>query len=333
MDFGLFLQPLHHPTSDPTDALRQDLDLIVLLDELGYSEAWIGEHHSSGWENVAAPDALIAAVAQHTSNIRLGTGVLQLGLHHPLVALDRMIFLDHLTRGRASFGMGVGGGIPSDLSVFGLDHEKAGRRLEESIEAMLALLEGSEPVTMKTDWFELREAVLQMRPYTEPHMPVAMASANPKNVSLMGRLGGKVLLGATPGLVPEVWENLQAGAAAAGREASRDQIMLSCVLHLGESSEEAREAFREGATKEFYEFQVGYNGRPRPDGTEEEWYENYVRRNIIGSPEDAIVTIDELENESGGFGGLIFMTRDWAGPEAQRNTWRLFAEAVAPRFS
>ena len=101
MDFGLFLQPLHHPSSNPTDALEQDLELVVLLDELGYSEAWIGEHHSSGWENVAAPDAFIAAAAERTSQIMLGTGVLQLGLHHPLVALDRMIFLGRAPLDRA----------------------------------------------------------------------------------------------------------------------------------------------------------------------------------------------------------------------------------------
>lgn len=333
MRFGLFLQPLHHPSEDPTAALGRDLDLIVLLDELGFDEAWIGEHHSTGWENVAAPEVIIAAAAERTSQIRFGTGVVQLGLHHPLVALDRMILLDHLTKGRVSFGMGIGGGVPSDLIVFGLDAASAGERMQESIDVMMRLLDGTEPVSAKTDWFELHDAVLQIRPYTEPHMPFAVASSHPDNVRFMGRVGGSVLLGGQPDRVTGVMRDLEIGAAATGGVASRGQIMLSNVLHIADSTEEAKDSFREGAVAEFYEFQVGVNGRSRPAGTPDEWYDDYVRQHIIGSPADAIARIRRILEESGGVGGMIFMTREWAGVEAARESWRLFAEEVAPAFS
>jgi len=333
MEFGLFLQPFHHPSENPTDALERDLDLIALLDELGYSEAWIGEHHSTGWENIAAPEVVIAAAAERTKRIEFGTGVVQLGLHHPLVALDRMILLDHLTKGRVSFGIGIGGGIPSDLTVFGLDLVSAGTRMQQSIEVILRLLEGGEPVTAKTDWFEIHEAGLQIRPYTEPHMPFAVASANPTNVELMGRLGGKVLLGPTPEKVPEVLAWLERGAAEVGRSASRDQIILSYVMHVDEERDDAVSSFRDGAIREYYEFQVGVNGRPEPEGTPDDWYREFVDRNLIGSPEDAIETIEEIEQTSGGVGGLIFMTREWAGVDANRASWRTFSEAVAPEFT
>jgi limonene 1,2-monooxygenase len=332
MEFGLFLQPLHHPSEDPTAALERDLGLIEMLDGLGYAEAWIGEHHSTGWENIAAPEVVIAAAAERTSDIRFGTGVVQAGLHHPLVALDRMIRLDHLTRGRVSFGLGVGGGIPSDLSVFGLSPEAAGKRMQESLDVILELLAGEGPVTAKTDWFELHDAALQLRPYSEPHMRFAVASANPANVELMGRLGGKVLLGGSPEMVPTVFKDLRSGADAAGAVASRDQIMLSVVLHLDETDQQALAGFEEGAIREFYEFQVGVNGRPEPEGTPDEWYQEYSTKHIIGSPEHAIGRIRELEETSGGIGGMIFMSREWAGVEAARRSWRLFAEEVAPRF-
>jgi hypothetical protein len=240
MDFGLFLQPFHHPSEDPTAALERDLDLIVRLDELGYAEAWVGEHHSTGWENIASPEVVIAAAAERTEQIRFGTGVVQAGLHHPLVALDRMILLDHLTRGRVSFGIGIGGGIPSDLEVFGLNPETAGRRMQESLEVMLRLLAGEGPVSAESDWFELHDAVLQLHPYTKPHLPFAVASADPRNVELMGRLGGKVLLGGIPERVEQVYDHLARGAEEAGREASRDQIMLSYVLHVDEDPKSPR---------------------------------------------------------------------------------------------
>lgn len=332
MRFGIFLQPLHHPTTDPTQALADDLDLMVHLDDLGFHDAWIGEHHSTGWENVGAPEAFIAAASERTRAIRFGTGVLQLGLHHPLVALDRMIFLDHLTEGRTSFGMGVGGGIPSDLTVFGLDYESAGSRMAQSIEAMLQLLQGDAPVTMTTDWFELHDAVLQMRPYSDPHMEFAVASTHPDNVQLMGALGGQVLLGAMPSKVGDVVGHLEKGAADSGRTATRDQIRLSYLLHLADTTEEAVEGFREGMIREFYEFQVGVNGRPEPEGTPDEWYESYISNHLVGSPADVVTKIEAISAESGGVGGMIFMNRDWAGLAANRRSWELFAEKVAPLF-
>ncbi len=332
MEFGLFLQPLHHPSVDATVALERDLDLVALIDELGYSSAWIGEHHSTGWENIAAPEAFIAAAAARTRNIRLGTGVVQMGLHHPLVALDRMIFLDHLTRGRVTFGMGVGGGIPSDLSVFGLTPDVAGRRMQESIEVMLRLLESQAPVSAKTDWFELHEATLQMPPYTRPHMPMAVASGDPRNIAMMGRLGGTVLLGGTPEKVDEAFHHLEEGAHSVGRTASRDQIMLSYVLHLAETTDEARDGFEEGALKEQYEFQVGVNGRPEPVEGPESWYRTYVENNVIGSPDDALQRMAEIAERSGGVGGVIFMTRDWPEEAARTRSWELFAKEVVPNL-
>ncbi len=333
MNFGLFLQPFHHPSEDPTEALERDLSLIELLDELGLDEVWIGEHHSTGWENIASPEVVIAAAAGRTERIRFGTGVVQAGLHHPLVALDRIILLDHLTRGRVSFGLGVGGGIPKDLSVFALSPEDAGRRMEESLSVMLDLLEAEAPVTVRTDWFELRDAVLQLRPYTKPHMPFAVASADPRNVELMGRLGGKVLLGGVPERVEQVFADLERGAAAANREASRDQIILSYMLHVAEDQETAEQGFKEGAIREFYEFQVGVNGRPEPEGTPDEWYRDYLDKHLIGSPTHVIERIAEIAERAGGIGGMIFMHREWAGVEASRDSWRLFAEEVAPKFT
>lgn len=333
MDFGLFLQPFHHPSTDPTEALQRDLDLIVLLDELGFAEAWIGEHHSTGWENIASPEVVIAAAAERTERIRFGTGVVQAGLHHPLVALDRMILLDHLTRGRVSFGLGIGGGIPSDLEVFGLSFDEAVRRMRESVDVMLRLLDSDEPVSEKSDWFELHNAVLQLRPYTKPHMPLAVASTDRRNVELMGERGGKVLLGPVPEQVPEVFASLEEGAARTSHVPERSQVMLSYVMHLAESDEEAIADFRDGAVREFYEFQVGVNGRPEPPGTPDDWYAGYVDIHIIGSPERAVDKIAAIEETAGGIGGIIFMSREWAGLDASRASWKLFADKVMPAFT
>src|SRR4029078_6425652 len=120
MRFGIFLAPFHPVTQDPHVALHRDLDLVCWLDKLGYDEAWIGEHHSAGYEIIASPEVFIATAAERTTNIKLGTGVSSLPYHHPLILADRMVLLDHLTRGRVMFGVGPGA-LPSDAYMMGID--------------------------------------------------------------------------------------------------------------------------------------------------------------------------------------------------------------------
>ena len=108
MKFGIFLAPFHQPGENPTLALERDAALIEELDRLGYDEAWIGEHHSVGWEFIPDPALFAAHMAARTKQIKLGTGVVSLPYHNPLMVADRMMFMDHLTRGRALFGVGPG---------------------------------------------------------------------------------------------------------------------------------------------------------------------------------------------------------------------------------
>lgn len=113
LNFGVFITPFHPAGQSPTTALQYDMDRVEALDRLGYDEAWFGEHHSGGYELIACPEVFIAAAAERTRHIRLGTGVVSLPYHHPLMVADRWVLLDHLTRGRVMFGTGPGA-LPSD---------------------------------------------------------------------------------------------------------------------------------------------------------------------------------------------------------------------------
>src|SRR4051794_38756865 len=162
--FGIFLAPFHEPHRNPTLALERDLEIVEWLDRLGYDEAWIGEHHSAGTEIIASPEVFIANAAARTKHIRLGTGVSSLPYHHPLMLADRMVLLDHLTRGRTMLGVGPGA-LVSDAHMMGIDPSRQREMMAESLEAIMALLPSDEPVTRETDWFTLRNAQLQLRPY------------------------------------------------------------------------------------------------------------------------------------------------------------------------
>jgi limonene 1,2-monooxygenase len=100
MKFGVFMGPFHRVGENPTLAIDRDLELVQWLDYLGFDEAWIGEHHSAGWEIISSPEIFIAAAAERTRHIKLGTGVISLPYHHPLMVANWMVQLDHMTHGR-----------------------------------------------------------------------------------------------------------------------------------------------------------------------------------------------------------------------------------------
>ncbi len=163
-------------------------------------------------------------------------------------------------------------------------------------------------------------------------MHFGVASMNPRNVELMGRIGGSVLLGPVPDWVEEIYEHLQRGAESVGREASRDQIVLSYRMHIDEDRDKAIADFKEGSITEQYDFNVAVNGRPNPGTSPDQWYEGFVDQMIIGGVDDAVEMIEWIQAASGGVGGILFQPRDWAGHEAQKRAFELFAHEVAPRF-
>src|SRR6266403_2292835 len=133
--FGVFLAPFHKPGINPTLALQNDLDLVAWLDRLGYDEAWFGEHHSAGTEISASPEIMIAVAAERTRHLKLGTGVVRLSYHNPLWVAERIVLLDHLTRGRVMLGAGPGS-LPSDAWMMGIDPLRQRDMMEEALEAI-----------------------------------------------------------------------------------------------------------------------------------------------------------------------------------------------------
>ena len=165
--FGIFLAPFHKPGINPTLALQNDLELIQWLDRCGYDEAWLGEHHSAGTELSASPEIMIATAAERTRHIRLGTGVVSVSYHNPLWVAERIVLLDHLTRGRAMLGLGPGS-LPTDGIMIGLQQSQTRGLLEDGIGIITKLLTSDEPVTFKNERWDLREARLHLRPYSTP---------------------------------------------------------------------------------------------------------------------------------------------------------------------
>jgi limonene 1,2-monooxygenase len=340
--FGIFLAPFHPAGENPTTALQRDLQLVQHLDDLGYDEAWIGEHHSAGSEIIASPEIFIAAAAERTRRIRLGTGVISLSYHNPLWVAERIVLLDHLTRGRVMLGVGPGS-LPTDSAMIGLNPTDTRELLDENLDIVMRLLRSDEPVTATTRTHKLVDARLHLRPYSDPLFDVAVAAvASPTGPRLAGRHGvGLLSIGATLtkegfDALAHHWNVMEERASTFGTAVDRAAWRLVGLMHVAETREQAYRDVEHGIEQWFRYFQkvAAFPQMAVEGGDVREMIEFVSEAGIgaIGTPDDAAAQVQRLVDQSGGFGAMLLLAHEWANPQASRRSYELIAQHVMPRF-
>lgn len=336
--FGAFIAPFHPLDENPTLAIQRDLELVQWMDQLGYEEAWIGEHHSAAYELIASPEVFIAAAAERTKHIRLGTGVSSLPYHHPMMLADRINQLDHMTRGRVMFGVGPGA-LVSDAFMMGIPVAKQRDRMDEALDVLVPLLRGEE-VTHESDWFSLVNARLQMTPYSRPSVEIAVASqVSPTGARAAGKHGAGLLsLGATTtagfNSLAANWGIAEDIAKENGQTMDRSRWRLVGQMHIAETKDKAIEQVRFGLEKWIYYFKEIANLPMVPDDFKGDPVEAYLAlgQAVVGTPDDAIARLQQLVDESGGFGCFLLMAHNWARWEDTKRSFELIARYVVPHF-
>jgi limonene 1,2-monooxygenase len=341
--FVAFLAP-HHPIGEhPMLQFQRDLDLVEQLDRLGFDEFWCGEHHSTGWEVIASPEMFLAAAGQRSHRIRLGTGVVSLPYHHPFNVAQRMVQLDHMTGGRAIFGSGPGA-LPSDAYMLGIDPMLQRDRQDEAIGVIRRLLRGEPRFDYECEWFTLKDAALQLLPLQED-MPFAVASMiSPSGMTLAGKHGTGVLsIGSmsTAGLqaLPTQWSFAEDAARASGGVVNRADWRIVMSWHIAESRAEAKAQAKDGLYRWHNEYTVGTLMRPgaeafaSPDDAVEQSAFVEGAAAVIGTPDDLVKAIREMNELTGGFGTVIGFVHDWANPENTARSWDLVARYVVPEVN
>ena len=346
LQFGTFLAP-HHPLGEsPTTQFQRDLDFAEHLDRWGFDEFWCGEHHSSGWEMIASPEMFLAAAGQRTHTIRLGTGVISLPYHHPFNVAQRIVQLDHMTRGRAMFGSGPGA-LPSDARTLNIDAMIQRDRQEEAQGVIMRLLRGEDRFDFDSEWFTLRDAALQILPLQDEIPMVTASSISPSGMQIAGKYGiGALSIASTStagiAALPTQWGFAEEAAAANGQTVDRKNWRVMMSWHLAESREQARNEAVLGLQRWHNEYNAKILGRPGANHVDDAWeLLDEITGNgavgagaaVIGTPDDLIDAIRNMQRITGGFGVVLGFAHDWANKESTMRSWEMVARYVIPAIN
>ena len=341
--FGAFLAP-HHPIGEhPTLQIESDLKLVKLLDRLGFDEFWCGEHHSTGWEVIASPELFLAAAAERTHRIKLGTAVISLPYHHPFMVAQRIVQLDHQSRGRVIFGAGPGA-LPSDAHTLGIDPMVLRDRQDEAMGVIRRLFESDERFSYESEWFTLRDAKLQLKP-VQKDMEFAVASiVSPSGMTLAGKhQAGVISVGSLSkeGLraLPLQWSFAEESATKHGNTVDRKNWRVLLSWHIAETRQKAREQARDGLFRHNNEYTVGTLAGGEgtiyktPDDAVDGAAFSDESTAVIGTPDDLVARIHEMMELTGGFGSVVGFVHDWANRKDTRNSWDMVARYVIPEVN
>ena len=356
MQFGLFMMPLHPPHRTYADSYDRDLDLIVKADQLGYAEAWIGEHVTERWENAPCPDLLIAKASAMTENIIFGTGVTLLAIHNPIDLAHRLAMLDHLCRGRFYWGIGTRA-IPTDLELYGLDasdRQAVGERSAEVLDVVLKIWENEGKFEYHGKYFDIsapeldpvKERGLYMKPFQLPHPPISAAATSVRSSSIKNAGAKGWIPMSSPTLsIPNLtghWEEFSDGATGAGRTPDRGQWRIARDVLVAPTAQEARERANAVLVRNYQQHQQP-NRQPSllagsktdPSLPDEAIDVEYMMDNIwiVGDPQECADQIRTIYGDVGGFGTLLAVTQDPDDHQWEHECLELLKNDVGSRIA
>jgi alkanesulfonate monooxygenase SsuD/methylene tetrahydromethanopterin reductase-like flavin-dependent oxidoreductase (luciferase family) len=358
MELGLFMQPVHPLERDYSQVLEEDREAVLLADELGFSECWIGEHFTAVAEPITDPLSFCASLIHQTKQIKFGTGVIGLSITHPVIVAARAAMFDHLAKGR--FLMGVGpGSLASDVEVFQSgDAPTRGRMAAESIEIILKLWAQDAPYDFKGEFFnfELKElSRLQwgvgqlVKPYQQPHPPIAMSLVTPNSSSaaVAGERGYIPVSGnfTQPNIVKTHWTKYVEGCARSGRVPDPSVWRVARSIFVSEDGAYAQDyvANPAGAMAHYWGYLMSsfrkrgalFLVKPDESIADDDVTELQVAQFMTshGTAAQVLEQLIEFRDVTGDFGTLVSVAHDWDDAERCKRSMRLLAEEVMPRFT
>jgi alkanesulfonate monooxygenase SsuD/methylene tetrahydromethanopterin reductase-like flavin-dependent oxidoreductase (luciferase family) len=352
---GMFIMPFHPPAKPPAQCYDEDLELIVRAEELGFSEFWIGEHHTMKYENIVMPEIFIARALGETKHIRMGPAPACLNQHNPAHVANRLAFLDHLSKGRLNLCFGPGS-VTADQELYGAEPKNAAAMTEEALDMILKLWASEPPYELEGKFWSIRlkKSVdaetgigYMHKPLQQPHPPIAIPamSRNSPSMKMAGQRGyqpfGHCLI--TGNVLAEHWTTYEKAALEIGRQPRRADWKIARSIFLADSTAEARQKARGNSLGQCFE----YIGRLFDKGLGRKMYKRDLAMSdadcnmdflmgeqiIAGNVDEVLRRLLALIEETGTFGTLILMGYDWDDKKSWLHSMELFARELMPALN
>ena len=357
MNLGFFTMPIHPLEKDWRRSLKEDREAFLLADELGLTEAYVGEHVTDRAENITSCIAFLAWIAAATKRIKLGTGTINMPNTHPAAVAASVAMLDHMLHGRLIFGISPGG-LLSDAELFeNLDADRNAMFLE-AINRVLDIWAGQPPYnfhgkywnisTEKTSIMDIGQGIIA-RPLQQPHPPIVVTAVAPfsKGVTEAAARGWDPISAnfLMPAWVKTHWPKYIEGCERAGRAADPANWRVAKSVFVAKDAQTAKAYATDPNGPYVYYYRslfikLKMSGRielfkTRRDQPDDEVTLEMICDKLIiyGTPDSVADQLLAFQNEVGKFGTLLYAGKDWMDRELGRQSMILMAEKVMPRVN
>ena len=360
MRLGYFTMPLHPAHRAPSQTLQEDREAVILADQLGFYDAFVGEHLTEKSENVTNSFIFLASLVHATETIKLGTGTSNLSHSHPVLIASHAAMLDHMARGRFIFGVSPGA-LRSDAEALGMLDEDRNKLFAEAIDVILAIWERDPPydIDFPGNRFKVTTATTRIaeidrgalyKPYQQPRPEIVGTVVAPgsKGVIAMGErdfhpLSANFLLSQ---YLPSHWTNYAEGKRRAGERADPADWRIARTIFVADDEKTAHGYGREDAASPYRYYwrmmgkKMRYSRRQivfktHSEQDDAELTDDYLvdRLVLCGTVNNVVDQILALREASGDFGELVYAGMDWVEPELARRSMELMATEVMPRVN
>ena len=360
MKLGIFMMPVHPLHRDPTVTLREDRETVILADQLGFHDVFIGEHLTDRAENITNSLLFLATLIHSTKQIKLGTGTCNLSQQHPVLLAAQAAMFDHLAQGRFILGVSPGA-LPSDAEAIGILNEDRNRMFAEAIDVILKIWEGEAPydidlpgnrfkVTTRTYMDLALGTGVMPKPFQKPRPEIVGTVVAPfsKGVIAMGErdfhpLSANFLL---PQWLPSHWTNYAEGKVKAGVQPDPAEWRIARTVFVADDD---KVAAAYGRTDPKSPFRFYYHQlktkltkmnrhvvfKEHKDQSDAEVTLDFVldRLVISGTVNKVVDEILAFRERVGDFGELVYAGMDWVDARLEKRSMQLMAEEVMPRVN
>jgi alkanesulfonate monooxygenase SsuD/methylene tetrahydromethanopterin reductase-like flavin-dependent oxidoreductase (luciferase family) len=354
---GYFTMPLHPVGRDWRQTLAEDREAVLLAEELGFEEAFIGEHVTDLAETITNCLIFIATLARDTKRIKLGSGTVNLANRHPAITAAEIAMVDTLLEGRFILGVGPGG-LPSDAEMMETADLDRNAIFVEAMDHMLGLWTQAPPyrlegkrwrLSTERTWTEDLGMGALLKPFQKPHPPIVVTAILPASNGIAAAAArGWTPISANfvhPWVIKTHWPKYAEGCARAGREARAQDWRVAKSIFVADNEATVRRMTRDPGNPFAYYFRNLQRKAQRTRG-------NAFFKHDPSVPDEAVTddylisqmliagTVNEVADELlafrehiGPFGTLLYAGHDWADVPAMRRSMELMAEQVLPKLN